>query len=127
MENDMGGIFLRSIVVTRQACDWLENSTYNLKRIETLIRLKVFDFDRVGAPGAKGTQLKPGEISSTNGAFGQKQTENPTPTRKFQKLNPFRMHRRLNAIIEVPFTIFSVQKCCLLRGDPTGVPKELFP
>ena len=23
---------------------------YNLKRVETLIRLKVFDFDRVGAP-----------------------------------------------------------------------------
>ena len=26
------------------------NLTYNLKRIETLIRLKVFDFDRIGAP-----------------------------------------------------------------------------
>ncbi|MBK9784728.1 MAG: hypothetical protein IPP59_11390 [Betaproteobacteria bacterium] len=29
---------------------------------------------------------------------GQKQTENPTPTGNFKKLNPFRMHRRLNAI-----------------------------
>ena len=26
------------------------NLTYNLKRIEALIRLKVFDFDRIGAP-----------------------------------------------------------------------------
>jgi hypothetical protein len=25
------------------------NLTYNLKRIETLIRLKVFNFDRIGA------------------------------------------------------------------------------
>jgi hypothetical protein len=29
----------------------LMNLTYNLKRVETLIRLKVVDFDRVGAPG----------------------------------------------------------------------------
>jgi|GEM_PF-4399718 hypothetical protein len=26
------------------------NLAYNLKRVEALIRLKVFDFDRVGAP-----------------------------------------------------------------------------
>jgi len=32
----------------------LMNLTYNLKRIETLIRMKVFDFDRVGAPAMWG-------------------------------------------------------------------------
>jgi hypothetical protein len=52
MENDMGGIFLRSIGGARARLGiGLMNLTYNLKRIETLIRLKVFDFDRVGAPG----------------------------------------------------------------------------
>jgi IS5 family transposase len=52
MENEMGGIFLRSIGQARAAVGTgLMNLAYNLKRIETLIRLKVFDFDRVGAPG----------------------------------------------------------------------------
>ena len=52
----MGGIFLRSIGGARARLGiGLMNLTYNLKRIETLIRLKVFDFDRVGAPGMRGT------------------------------------------------------------------------
>ncbi|MGK2913570.1 MAG: IS5 family transposase [Porticoccaceae bacterium] len=56
MENDMGGIFLRSIGVARaKAGVGLMNLTYNLKRIETLIRLKVFDFYRIGAPIARTT------------------------------------------------------------------------
>jgi IS5 family transposase len=51
MENDMGGIFVRSIGLARaQVNVGLMNLTYNLKRIETLIRLKVFAFDRLGAP-----------------------------------------------------------------------------
>lgn len=51
MENDMGGIFLRSIGIARAKVGvGLMNLTYNLKRIETLVRLKVFSFDRVGAP-----------------------------------------------------------------------------
>lgn len=54
MENDMGGIFLRSIGAARAKVGvGLMNLTYNLKRIETLIRLKVFDFDRIGAPVAQ--------------------------------------------------------------------------
>lgn len=54
MENDMGGIFLRSIGTARAKVGvGLMNLTYNLKRIETLIRLKVFDFDRIGAPVAQ--------------------------------------------------------------------------
>ena len=53
MENEMGGIFLRSIGAARAKVGvGLMNLTYNLKRIETLIRLKVFDFDRIGAPAA---------------------------------------------------------------------------
>ena len=31
----------------------LMNLAYNLARIEVLIRLKVFDFDRIGAPKAQ--------------------------------------------------------------------------
>lgn len=55
MENDMGGIFLRSIGAARAAVGvGLMNLSYNLKRIETLIRLKVFDFDRVSAPATRG-------------------------------------------------------------------------
>jgi IS5 family transposase len=51
MENDMGGIFVRSVGAARAEVGvGLMNLTYNLKRIETLIRLKVFDFDRVAAP-----------------------------------------------------------------------------
>ena len=54
MENDMGGIFLRSIGAARAKVGvGLMNLTYNLKRIETLIRLKVLDFDRIGAPVAQ--------------------------------------------------------------------------
>ena len=52
MENDMGGIFLRSIGIARAVVGvGLMNLAYNLKRIETLIRLKTFKFNRVGAPG----------------------------------------------------------------------------
>ena len=51
MENEMGGIFVRSIGLARaQVNVGLMNLTYNLKRIATLIRLKVFAFDRLGAP-----------------------------------------------------------------------------
>jgi len=51
MENDMGGIFVRSIGAARAAVGvGLINLTYNLKRVETLIRLKVFSFDRIVAP-----------------------------------------------------------------------------
>jgi IS5 family transposase len=54
MENEMGGIFLRSIGAARANVGvGLMNLTYNLKRIETLIRLKVFDFDRIAAPVAQ--------------------------------------------------------------------------
>jgi IS5 family transposase len=49
--NSMGGIFLRSIGAARAAVGvGLMNLTYNLARIEVLIRLKVFDFDRIAAP-----------------------------------------------------------------------------
>ena len=55
MENDMGGIFVRSIGTARAAVGvGLMNLTYNLKRIETLIRLKVFSFDRIAAPEIRG-------------------------------------------------------------------------
>ena len=51
MENDMGGIFLRTIGAARaQVGVGLMNLAYNLKRIEVLIRHKVFTFDRIGAP-----------------------------------------------------------------------------
>ncbi len=54
MQNEMGGIFLRTIGAARARVGvGLMNLTYNLKRIETLIRLKVFDFDRIGAPIAR--------------------------------------------------------------------------
>ena len=50
----MGGFFLRSIGAARAKVGvGLMNLTYNLKRIETLIRLKGFDFDRIGAPVAQ--------------------------------------------------------------------------
>ena len=56
MENDMGGIVLRSIGAARAKVGvGLMNLTYNLKRIETLIRLKVFDFNRIGASVARAT------------------------------------------------------------------------
>ena len=51
LENDMGGIFLRSIGAARAKVGvGLMNLAYNLTRIEVLIRLKVFDFDRIAAP-----------------------------------------------------------------------------
>lgn len=50
----MGGIFLRSVGAARAKVGvGLMNLTYNLKRIETLIRLKVLNFDRIGAPVAQ--------------------------------------------------------------------------
>lgn len=53
--NSMGGIFLRSIGAARAAVGvGLMNLTYNLARIEVLIRLKVFDFDRIAAPKIQG-------------------------------------------------------------------------
>ena len=55
MENAMGGIFLRSIGAARAKVGvGLMNLTYNLTRIEVLIRLKVFEFDRIGAPKMQG-------------------------------------------------------------------------
>lgn len=54
MENSMGGIFLRSIGAARAKVGvGLMNLTYNLTRIEVLIRLKVFDFDRIAASGRR--------------------------------------------------------------------------
>lgn len=54
MENEMGGIFLRSIGMARAAVGvGLMNLTYNIKRVETLIRLKVFKFDRIVAPAVQ--------------------------------------------------------------------------
>ena len=51
MENSMGGIFLRSIGKARAVVGiGLMNLVYNLCRVETLIRHKVFSFDRVAAP-----------------------------------------------------------------------------
>lgn len=48
MENDMGGIFLRSIGLARAKVGVsLMNLAYNLKRIEVLIRWGEFQFDRV--------------------------------------------------------------------------------
>jgi IS5 family transposase len=48
MENEMGRIFLRTIGIARATVGvGLMNLAYNLKRIETLIRLKVFKFDRI--------------------------------------------------------------------------------
>lgn len=53
--NSMGGLFLRSIGVARAVVGvGLMNLTYNLARIEVLIRLKVFEFDRVSAPEMRG-------------------------------------------------------------------------
>lgn len=55
-QNSMGGIFLRSIGAARAAVGvGLMNLTYNLARIEILVRLKRFDFSRIGAPIARTT------------------------------------------------------------------------
>lgn len=54
MENSMGGILLRSIGVARAKVGvGLMNLSYNLARIEVLIRTKVFDFDRVSTSGTQ--------------------------------------------------------------------------
>lgn len=46
-ENEMGGLFLRSIGLARAEVGVaLMNLAYNLKRVEVLIRKKVFAFDR---------------------------------------------------------------------------------
>lgn len=51
MENSMGGIFLRTIGAARAKVGvTLMNLTYNLSRVEVLIRTKVFDFERVSTP-----------------------------------------------------------------------------
>jgi transposase, IS5 family len=51
MENSMGGIFVRTIGLARAKVGvTLMNLTYNLSRIEVLIRNKVIGIDRVGAP-----------------------------------------------------------------------------
>jgi IS5 family transposase len=56
MENSMGGIFLRSIGAARAKVGvGLMNLTYNLARIEILIRTQVFRFDRVSASGTRVT------------------------------------------------------------------------
>jgi IS5 family transposase len=50
----MHGTMLRSIGLVRAKFNiGLMNLTYNLKRVETLIRLRVFEFDRVVAPAAQ--------------------------------------------------------------------------
>ena len=50
MENSMGGIFIRTIGIARAKVGvTLMNLTYNLCRIEVLIRNKVIGIDRVGA------------------------------------------------------------------------------
>ena len=56
MENSMGGIFLRSIGAARAAVGvGLMNLSYNLARIEILIRTQVFSFDRVSTSNAQTT------------------------------------------------------------------------
>ena len=49
MQNSMGAMFLRTIGAARaKAGIGLMNLTYNLARIEILVRTKVFGFDRIG-------------------------------------------------------------------------------
>lgn len=51
MENSMGGIFLRTIGSARAKVGvTLMNLTYNISRVEILIRNKVFGFERISAP-----------------------------------------------------------------------------
>ena len=51
MKNSMGGIFIRTIGIARAKVGVaLMNLSYNLIRIEVLIRKKVIGIDRVGAP-----------------------------------------------------------------------------
>ena len=48
MQNDMGGIFVRAIGIARARVGvTLMNLTYNLSRIEVLIRNKAISIDRV--------------------------------------------------------------------------------
>ena len=50
MENGMGGMFLRSVGLARAKVGVaLMNLAYNLRRVEWLIRSKVFPFTRVTA------------------------------------------------------------------------------
>ena len=50
MQNSMGGIFMRTIGITRaKVAVTLMNLTYNLSRIELLIRNKTFGFERISA------------------------------------------------------------------------------
>ena len=56
MENEISGIYLRTIGFARVAVGvGLMNLAYNLKRIETLIRLKVFNFGRITTPAVPKT------------------------------------------------------------------------
>jgi hypothetical protein len=51
MQNSMGGIFVRSIGIARAKVGvTLMNLSYNLSRIEVLIRNKMFGFKRISAP-----------------------------------------------------------------------------
>ena len=51
IENSMGGIFVRTIGIARAKVSvTLMNLTYNLSRIELLIRNKTFGFERISAP-----------------------------------------------------------------------------
>ncbi len=51
MENSKGGIFVRTIGIARAKVGvTLMNLTYNLSRIEVLIRNKVIGIDRVSTP-----------------------------------------------------------------------------
>ena len=51
MHNSMGGIFVRTIGIARAKVGvTLMNLTYNLSRIEVLIRNKTFGFERISAP-----------------------------------------------------------------------------
>jgi IS5 family transposase len=51
MKNSMGGIFVRTIGIARAKVGvTLMNLTYNLSRIEVLIRNKTFGFERISAP-----------------------------------------------------------------------------
>lgn len=55
MENSMGGIFIRTIGLARAKVGvGLMNLTYNLSRIEMLIRTKKFSVDRIVAPAMCG-------------------------------------------------------------------------
>lgn len=54
MENSMGGSFMRSIRAARAKVGvGLMNLSYNLARVETLIRIRVFSFDRVSTSSAQ--------------------------------------------------------------------------